>query len=674
MAEPFNTDPKLATEEENPLKNIDLRRFLLVVIQRWRFIAAFSLFFLIIGITGALYLRGRAYTATAVILRSAPAKGVVMGEGAHFELPATNIDTLVDTIKLPSNLIEIKKRIEVEGDIHDLAGKITLSRASNSNLINISGTLDSPEKAVKLANVTAQVFAEYLLNLRRRQAKEALEKIDILVEQAQKKYSETSEKLSEFRKKHGIVKLDVETDLSLQKESELKGEIENARVELIALNQQLRSLDTDNVRIGQLSENSTGGQQMRELQSQLDELRSRYTDDNPIIAKQKAEINAVYKTIALEEKSRLTAQRSAAASRLRNFQQQLENMQGKLKKLSENEKGFLTIQQDYIFAKQALGDLSARREEAAAITREPLGEFRIIEQAVPPKYPETSKAKLVAAAMPILGLMFALFVILAQEFFNRRLKSAKEIYNRYDLPILGQHLHDPLAPLDAPHREVNMYRPIVSTLSVEKRFQGKKTLAFFAPTTSSGLTTVTRNLAEAFAKRGRKVLYADFSLHPENTAPPLLLEELKKNDFSENLIRRGQDGAPDQLFAGLRNATDLDVFSNNRLVGLIEQLQQQYDLVLIDTPPAFEFVQVIELVPLVEAVILVFRSGTTKMDQAERIVRQYRSLQSPLLGAFIADATPFLVRKQEIAIANSYRKVRLGRGFVENFLLEKFMS
>ena len=143
------------TEEDNLFREIDIRRYILALVRGWRLVGLVTLLFLIVGVISALHVRGRTYKATAVLLRLEPQQGVVLGEGTHFKLPELSMDTLIATVKLPSNLSKVIEKLSLDDDIYDLGGKITIDRSSNSNIINLTAAGDTPSEAVSITNTIA---------------------------------------------------------------------------------------------------------------------------------------------------------------------------------------------------------------------------------------------------------------------------------------------------------------------------------------------------------------------------------------------------------------------------------------------------------------------------------------------------------------------------------------
>ncbi|RJO65006.1 MAG: hypothetical protein C4523_17035 [Myxococcales bacterium] len=666
--------PAIAAPDDNPFKTIDFRRYVWALVRAWKRMVFVVLLFGAIGVAWAMEIRGTTYTAAAVILRTDPPRKIVISEGQHFDLPQVSLDTLMDILRVPSNLQKIIERAGLDTDVHDFMGKIKLSRPVNSNMISVSAVGDSPNQAVQIANIAAEVFVEFLETMRREDAKKAFEELDSLVEDANAKLKAVTDERAEFKQQHGIVSLDMETEVSLEKVSELRLRAEEARSQLSGLSRQLSQYGSTPDAPMDMSEAETSRAELAALKRQYDDLKMRYTDENPQVDRLRKRIAELESKVAVSQKGTISGQRDVVAARINSLNSQRAQLEKKLSSMSEKERGFADIQQRYIFAKRLADSLMIRREEASSFANEGQQEFRIIERAFPPKYPESSAAKIVAVGVPVLAFFLGFFVVLLREILNPALRSAREVHQRAGLAVLGQQFHDPKAPKNAPHVEPDVYKPIVAALSVEKRFSERQVIGFFATVKGSGLTTVCESFARAWAARGRRTLIVDLDLHYDTPSGPTLREVFENRATLDELIRKGEDGAPDRLAGGLSSHEDLDLFCRPEFLNFVADLRARYELIVLDTPPLYAYLQAIELAPVVDGGVLVVRSGRTKKDHFERMIRLLQNLNKPLVGAFIADAEPFFARQQEIAAASLYRKAPVGRGWIETFILKKLMT
>ena len=73
---------------------------------------------------------------------------------------------------------------------------------------------------------------------------------------------------------------------------------------------------------------------------------------------------------------------------------------------------------------------------------------------------------------------------------------------------------------------------------------------------------------------------------------------------------------------------------------LLARLRQEFDAVLIDTPPMQPVADARVLSRLTDGVILVIRAGRTHRDAAAAAVQRFREDGTPVLGAILNDWDP----------------------------------
>ncbi len=75
------------------------------------------------------------------------------------------------------------------------------------------------------------------------------------------------------------------------------------------------------------------------------------------------------------------------------------------------------------------------------------------------------------------------------------------------------------------------------------------------------------------------------------------------------------------------------------MIDLLSALSEQFDLVIIDSPPTSVVSDAIPLMRLVSGVVIVSRIGVTTRDAARHLREQLRKLKAPTLGV-VANAMP----------------------------------
>jgi capsular exopolysaccharide synthesis family protein len=176
---------------------------------------------------------------------------------------------------------------------------------------------------------------------------------------------------------------------------------------------------------------------------------------------------------------------------------------------------------------------------------------------------------------------------------------------------------------------------------------------------SEGKTTVTANLAVAFAEMGKRViiLSCDFrrpDVHRFFGVPNEegLTDELKSSNGKDVLSGRTWDTAYDRVSvvpSGPPLDTPGELLSSDTMAKALAEAKAAADIVIIDTAPALIVSDAARLLPHANAVLLVARAGKTRSDVAVRTSELLRRLAAPMLGVVLNGS-------KEITAPRDYRK------------------
>jgi len=102
------------------------------------------------------------------------------------------------------------------------------------------------------------------------------------------------------------------------------------------------------------------------------------------------------------------------------------------------------------------------------------------------------------------------------------------------------------------------------------------------------------------------------------------------------------------LTTGRISPSPLEIFTPMMLSRLVAQLKARYDFVLFDAPPLLEFPDGYALAPHVDAVLLVVEAERTRVDSAQRVMRDLERAGVRPLGVVLnrqRDYMPRLLRR-----------------------------
>jgi capsular exopolysaccharide synthesis family protein len=163
---------------------------------------------------------------------------------------------------------------------------------------------------------------------------------------------------------------------------------------------------------------------------------------------------------------------------------------------------------------------------------------------------------------------------------------------------------------------------------------------------------VVANLAATFAEVGKRVVVVccDYR-HPTLQATFGVGLEPGLTDLLEGDTVLGsalQDTAIERvrlIATGAVPARAGELFGSDRARELLEHLRAIADVIVIDTSPVLAASDWTQLIPWVDAVLVVARSGKTDAGSARRTAELLGLLKAPVVGATLNDVSPGIIRQ-----------------------------
>ena len=194
---------------------------------------------------------------------------------------------------------------------------------------------------------------------------------------------------------------------------------------------------------------------------------------------------------------------------------------------------------------------------------------------------------------------------------------------------------------------LEQYRSLRTRLSSRNPRARPRVLAITSSVAGEGKSVTTANLAIVLAEvRHHRVLAldADFrrsslaslfgvEAHPgladvlQGTEP---IESAVQQTPVENLALIGAGGT-----GGIKPA---ELLSSKRAAAVFDSLRDQYDYVLVDTPPCFEVADAGIVGQLADGVLMVIRMGKTPQPTVKQVVQTLRGSQINLIGCVLTAA------------------------------------
>jgi capsular exopolysaccharide synthesis family protein len=172
-----------------------------------------------------------------------------------------------------------------------------------------------------------------------------------------------------------------------------------------------------------------------------------------------------------------------------------------------------------------------------------------------------------------------------------------------------------------------------------------KVVAVVSPDHREGRSTLAANLAYALANEDRQVLLISGDLRRPGVEP---IFHIKRADGLAHLLE-GDDRDPVTLLwsatnrlmvmaAGSSTRNPAQLLASPRWATLIASLREFKWLILIDTPPARSLADALILADSADAVVLVGRSGTSRVRSLRAVAAGLARAEYRVLGAVLVDA------------------------------------
>lgn len=208
-----------------------------------------------------------------------------------------------------------------------------------------------------------------------------------------------------------------------------------------------------------------------------------------------------------------------------------------------------------------------------------------------------------AASGATWGAVFSLLFVLLCAMLTKTIQTTEELKNAVNLPLL----------VALPKVEIKKRRSVAPTLitaesdpnltesmrglrmKIKKQLKNtdKKVILVTSTLAGEGKTTVAINVAAAFARDGHRVLLLDADFHSQSVARALgevadqdgLFDCLDKDLASVLKCIRNNESQKIDFISGRSTERRHYALNINRVNKLLEELQKQYDYIVIDTPP-----------------------------------------------------------------------------------------
>ncbi len=382
---------------------------------------------------------------------------------------------------------------------------------------------------------------------------------------------------------------------------------------------------------------------LTQKQSQLRDLRTRYTDEAAPVLQLQGEIDSLQSTAIPALAGSLS---EALASQQSTYRPQINQTVGALRRIPTLELDDERLARDVQGAEELATNVRQRYEAARLALVSSTPDVRILDNAVVPHKPAVSLGPILIALAFLTSLGLAVAVVVIREGTDTKVRYPEQVTRGMNLQILGAipHVGSRTFSGDAAAPIVEALRALRLRVLHGTGGAGPTMLTITSPAMGEGKSFISSNLALSFADAGYRTLLVDGDLRRGalnvimgTDARPGLTDVLAGTASMKDVVKDTSHAGLAFVSAGTRMHRAPELLLSQRLREAFEDVKTSYDVIIVDSPPLAAGVDPVVLGTITRNLMLVLRSGRSELSLASAKLEAMNALPLRIIGAVLND-------------------------------------
>lgn len=560
---------------------------------------------------------------------------------------------------------------------------VSIGQYEETDILEITAKSPDPEQAMKIANAMAKIFIDEELKRVREDYAGAKAFIDRNIAKARLEYLEALSAVKEYKEKERFVNLETETTNVIQKISDLRKTIEENNLSIYRLKASIKNIESQLKAIPKyqkFSEQNKDNEMvlslkntLRDLYLNLAETKTRYTKDHPSVMDIENKITQTKELLQMEMEKvfggetfgidpvfqDLSEKLAVNYSDLAGYESQnqvlpsiITRYESEMMKLPGKVSDYSHLQLAVTVTQDVYDSLLKYQYQIGMAESMALSSVYLVESAVAAELNDSkhkSPSILLNAIIAImLGTTFGIGAALLIEYLDDTIKRLEDIKAFKGLTFLGSIFDlkkkDPRlisqADMRFPLREA--IRTVRNSIKFTTLDKTPKSIVITSSVEQEGKSFFAANLAISVANEGKKVLIIDGDMRRPGISKYFNLpKELGLTnymagdaDIKDIQIKTSIEGLS-VISTGPIPPDPAKLIESNKMHQLLIDMEKDYDLVIVDTPPVLAASDAIVLGGWADGTIMLVQSGRASKSHFVDIVETFKKANINVIGAVL---------------------------------------
>jgi succinoglycan biosynthesis transport protein ExoP len=517
-----------------------------------------------------------------------------------------------------------------------------------SHVLEVSFTARDPVLAAAAANHAMDAYVKAQLGTKYGAVMKARGWLEQRVRELRIEVHHYEDEIARYRADHGLVE-GIHAGLDTEQISLLSENLVRARE---AVAEAESRLDAASGRAGAAAQAAIAPSvaplraRQDQLTAELQAMLGRLGPNHPDVRSTRVQLAETNRSIAAEI-ARVVAATDADVradrGRVAKLQANLDDARAQLQRDAQAQIPLNAMQRDAEASRGLLLSVLERIQQTAQQSAIQAPDAHEISLALPPSQPSFPRTGPLMAGAVAFGILFGVLLVYLWELADASFHSGDDIRSTLGLPCLALIPHvgrrelkdvvieeyaarEPLSPfaeqLCALRAGLSLWpdRPRVVAVTAARPHEGKR--------------VITQALGRLAAANGEHVVVVDCDIRKLKPGTEVgLVDCLLDRATLADVVRSDPDTGMAYIPCGLRDANALGLLMSASMVRLLQALREEYDLVLLDTPPAEAITDARIVAGLADATLLCVRWQATSRDVASHALGLLEEAHANVVGA-----------------------------------------